>query len=374
MSEYFTQQRIDQMESVSVNLGKRSYKIVIEDGLLSATGRLVSKLSTRKVATIITNTTVAPLYLQTVKQSLENLSFKVNEIIIPDGEQYKSLVWIEKIYKNLLCLDLDRNSPIIALGGGVVGDISGFAASTFLRGVPFVQIPTTILSQVDSSVGGKTGINLHSGKNMVGTFYQPSIVIIDPTVLKTLDPAELKSGLSEVIKYGIICNKSFFSYLLEHVEKALSLHPLTISEIIKTCCEIKADITSRDETEKGIRAFLNFGHTIGHAIETLTHYAEFKHGEAVSIGMAAAAKLSTIWGYTDYDNFDNILLLLRRAGLPTELPLFSSMDYVDVIKNDKKKAGDLIRLVLMKKIGNVFLEAVSPDKLGSTLKEEFKLK
>jgi 3-dehydroquinate synthase len=361
------------MESVKVRLGDRSYQIVIENGLLRHASDLISPLPVTKVATVITNTTVAPLYLPALKKSLKKASFKVNEIIIPDGEQYKELSCIEKIYKNLLSLELDRNSPVIALGGGVVGDITGFAASTFLRGVPFIQIPTTLLAQVDSSVGGKTGVNLPEGKNMVGTFYQPTIVIIDPEVLKTLDPQELRAGMSEVIKYGIIRDKDFFYFLNEHIQQALNLHGPTLARIIKTCCIIKADITSKDETEKGIRSFLNFGHTIGHAIETLTQYSKYKHGETVSIGMAAASKLSSVWRHCHLENCEHVITLLKNAGLPTELPMYPSNDYIDVIQRDKKKSGEKIRMVIMREIGDVFLEEITSKKLTSALRKEFHL-
>lgn len=362
------------MKSVNVSLGKRSYKIIIKKGILRLTGKIISDLPVRRTATIITNTTVAPLYLEIVKKSLKESSFLVNDIIIPDGEKYKNLSTADKIYKKLLCLSLDRNSPLIALGGGVVGDITGFISSTFLRGIPFIQIPTTILAQVDSSVGGKTGVNLPGGKNMVGTFYQPSIVIIDPYVLKTLDPGELKAGMSEVIKYGIISNRKFFSFLLKNILKAEKLHWPTIIHIIKTCCLIKSEITSKDETEKGVRSFLNFGHTVGHAVETLTRYREYKHGEAVSIGMAVAARLSFIWGYCSFEDYKNVLLLLEKTGLPADIPEFTSSKYINIIQKDKKKSGDTIRMVIMKKIGDVVLQSIERDKLKSTLKKEFHLR
>lgn len=361
------------MESLEVELGKRSYQIIIENGLLSQAGKLISALPVRKVATIITDTNVAPLYLPTVKNSLDALSFKTHEIIIPDGEQNKELSSIEKIYTHLFSLDLDRNSPVIALGGGVVGDIAGFVASTFLRGLPFIQIPTTLLAQVDSSVGGKTGVNLPGGKNIVGTFYQPSIVIIDPDVLKTLDPRELRAGMSEVIKYGIISTKDFFFFLNAHIERALHLHGPTLSRIIKTCCKIKADIISKDETEKNIRSFLNFGHTIGHAIETLTQYREYLHGEAVSIGMAAASKLAYYWGYCGSEDTKQVLNILTLSGLPTQLPKYQPNDYINVIQRDKKRSGNRIRMVLMKQIGEVFLKEIKQERLTTALKEEFHL-
>ncbi len=361
------------MESVTVKLNKRSYPIHIAPGLLGQAGKLLAALPVRKTVTVITNTTVAPLYLDTLKTSLTNASFHVNDIIIPDGEQYKNLSQAEDIYKKLLNLDLDRNSPLLALGGGVVGDITGFTASTFLRGVPFIQIPTTLLAQVDSSVGGKTGVNLPDGKNMVGTFYQPSIVIIDPSVIKTLDMREIRTGLSEVIKYGIIRDKNFFVFLTENITNALKLDEPTLIHILQTCCSIKADITTIDETEKGIRSILNFGHTIGHAIETLTHYRTYMHGEAVSIGMAAAARLSCYWKLCSIDDRDRVNSLLSAAGLPIELPDFTCSDYYTVMQRDKKKSGEKIRMILMQAIGTVVIKDLTSKELLTALNREFNL-
>ena len=269
------------MQTVKVDLKERSYNIHIENGLLNKTGDLISSLPVRKNIAIITNTTIAPLYLDKVKTILIKSDFNVQEIILPDGEEHKNLNTISNIYNELIKMDFDRNSSIIALGGGVVGDMAGFAAATFFRGIPYIQIPTTLLSQVDSSVGGKTGVNLPGGKNLVGAFYQPQIVIIDPEVLKTLKINELRAGIAEVIKYGVILDNEFFKYLELNIDKALNLDVETIAYIIKTCCSIKSDVTTQDEKEKGIRAFLNFGHTMGHAVETLTYYNEFIHGEAL---------------------------------------------------------------------------------------------
>ncbi|MEI6128024.1 MAG: 3-dehydroquinate synthase [Pseudomonadota bacterium] len=361
------------MESVRVELGDRSYEIIINEGVLSNSGHIISALPIQKKIAVITNSTIAPLYLSALRASLENASFEVSEIIIPDGEEHKNLAQMEKIYNALLALNSDRNSPVIALGGGVVGDMTGFAAATFLRGVPFIQIPTTLLSQVDSSVGGKTGVNLPGGKNMVGAFYQPRIVIIDPEVLTTLPERELMAGMAEIIKYAVIRDKNFFSYLYENVDSALHLHLSTISNIIKTCCAIKADITTKDETEKGIRTSLNFGHTIGHAIETLTHYREYTHGEAVAIGMAAAAKLSSFLGYSSDAEYQQVKALITMYGLPTQLPLFSLDEYITSMLKDKKKTGDSIQMVLMQEIGNVVLEKISIAKLQRAFKNAFNL-
>jgi 3-dehydroquinate synthase len=355
------------MNSVRVNLGDRSYLILIKNSLLTESGEIIFSSNVGKNAVVITNTTVGALYLAPLLKSLEEALFNVDVITIPDGEQHKTLFWMEQIYGQLLSFDLDRNSPVIALGGGVLGDMAGFAAATYLRGLPLVQIPTTLLAQVDSSVGGKTGVNLPQGKNMVGAFFQPRTVLIDPLVLRTLDTRELRSGLAEVIKYSIINDQKFFSYLQTNIDKALQLDQSVLPAIIKTCCTIKAAITSQDEREGGIRAILNFGHTIGHAIETLTNYSQYRHGEAVSIGMAAAAKLSAAWGYSSADDCRQLITLLEAAGLPSRLPAFPASDYLQAIQKDKKRAGGNIRLVLMKRIGEVFLIEVPAENLVSML-------
>ena len=357
------------MDSVRVNLGDRSYLILIKDSLLNESGEIIFSSNVGKNAVVITNTTVGPLYLAPLVKSLEDALFHVDVITIPDGEQYKTLFWMEQIYGQLLSFDLDRNSPIIALGGGVIGDMAGFAAATYLRGLPLAQIPTSLLAQVDSSVGGKTGVNLPQGKNMVGAFYQPRIVLIDPLVLRTLDSRELRSGLAEVIKYSIINDREFFSYLQGNMDKALKLDQSVLPSVIKTCCTIKAAITSQDEREGGIRAILNFGHTIGHAIETLTHYHKYSHGEAVSMGMAAAAKLSAAWGYSAADDCRQLITLLEAAGLPARLPALPASDYLQAIQKDKKRAGGNIRMVLMKSIGEVFIEEVPAIKLASAFED-----
>ena len=357
------------MDSVRVNLGDRSYLILIKNSLLNESGEIIFSSNVGKSAVVITNTTVGALYLAPLLKSLEEALFHVAVITLPDGEQHKTIFWMEQIYDQLLSCNLDRSSPVIALGGGVIGDMAGFAAATYLRGLPLVQIPTTLLAQVDSSVGGKTGVNLPQGKNMVGAFYQPRTVLIDPLVLRTLEARELRCGMAEVIKYSIIKDQEFFLYLQAHIDKALKLDQSVLPAIIKTCCAIKAAITSRDEREGGIRAILNFGHTIGHAVETLTNYNQYRHGEAVSIGMAAAAKLSAAWGYSSADDCTQLITLLEIAGLPTRLPAFPASDYLQAIQKDKKRAGGNIRMVLMKRIGEVSIEEVSSEKLLAALEK-----
>lgn len=362
------------MQTVKVDLKDRSYNIHIENGLLNKTGDLISTLPVRKNIAIITNKTIAPLYLDIVKTKLKKAGFNVHVIILPDGEEHKNLNTITNIYNELIMMDFDRNSSIIALGGGVVGDMAGFAAATFFRGIPYIQIPTTLLSQVDSSVGGKTGVNLPGGKNLVGAFYQPKLVIIDPEVLKTLKITELRAGIAEVIKYGVILNNEFFKYLELNIDQAVKLDDETIVYIIKACCSIKADITTQDEKEKGIRSFLNFGHTIGHAVETLTNYNEFTHGEAVAIGMAAISKLSEFWEFTDIENSNRLIALLQKSGLPTEIPAFSLNDYIDTMMKDKKRAEAGINMVLMKQIGEVFLKVKTADELSLAMQTALNLK
>ena len=361
------------MESVRVNLGERSYHILIQHGLIAESGTTIYSCSPGNHAVIITNATVAPLYLPAVKKSLEDALFQVAVIELPDGEQYKTLSLVEQLYDQLLAYNVDRTSPIIALGGGVIGDMTGFAAATFLRGVPLIHIPTTLLAQVDSSVGGKTGVNLPQGKNMVGAFYQPRLVLIDPAVLKTLDSRELRAGMSEVIKYSVIHDLDFFHFLRNNMAGAYALDEAVISRIIKTCCAIKAAITAQDEHEGSIRAVLNFGHTIGHAIEMLTAYSSFRHGEAVAMGMAAAARLSAAWGYCSHEACNDLIALLESAGLPVQLPALERNSYLAAIQKDKKRSRGTIRMVLMKSIGEVIIEEIAAEKLASALTDHLQI-
>lgn len=359
------------MKTVTVALDKRSYDIKIASGLLDRAGELLLSLPVSKNVVIITNPTVAPLYLDRVRDSLLSAGYRVNDIVLPDGEQYKNLETVSGIYDRLAQMNFERNCPVIALGGGVIGDMSGFAAATFLRGVPYIQIPTTLLSQVDSSVGGKTGVNLSGGKNLVGAFYQPEMVIIDPEVLSTLDQSELKAGLAEVIKYGVILDADFFAFLENNIAEVFALDHNTLVHVIKTCCALKAEVTSQDEKEKGLRSILNFGHTIGHAVETLSNYQGYIHGEAVAIGMAAVAKLSVYWGLTDAAASKRVINLLKKTALPVDLPSFSMNYYLDVMLKDKKRAADGVKMVLMQRIGEVCLALKTPQDLSTAMKTVF---
>ncbi len=355
------------MEELRVELDSRSYTIHIGENLRHDAGKYLSALSIGKKTMVITDTNVAPLYLSDVKNALLKSSFEVHEIILPEGEEQKNLSTVESIYTELSDLNIDRNCSLIALGGGVAGDITGFAASTYFRGVPYVQIPTTLLSQVDSSVGGKTGVNMAEGKNMVGTFYQPSMVLIDIDTLNTLDTREFLAGMAEVVKYAIIQDGQFFSWLYSKADSLLRRHSDDLIHIIKTCCMIKADIVSKDETEKGIRAFLNFGHTFGHAVETLTGYGAFKHGEAVAMGMAAAARLSYNLGICTRDAANSILSLIKRYGMLYVLPDFPAKSYMEVIRRDKKNREGSIRMVLLEDIGSVCVKELGEDRLREEL-------
>jgi 3-dehydroquinate synthase len=356
------------MHNVRVELGSRSYDIVIDNGLLAQAGPALSARSLLPGhAAIITNTTVAPLYLDGLTASLHSCGFSTEAIILPDGEQYKTLDTMRTLYDRLLGLGLDRRSTLIALGGGVIGDMTGFAAATFLRGIPFVQVPTTLLAQVDSSVGGKTGVNLAGGKNMVGAFYQPAAVLIDPLVLKTLPERELRTGLAEIIKYGIINDAEFFCWLESGISALLRLDSEEVAACIRRCCMIKAAITSRDETEQGVRAHLNYGHTLGHALETLTGYARFLHGEAVAIGMCAAAHLAHYRGLCAVPDVQRIEALIKAAGLPVTAPALPVDQYINAMLKDKKKTGETVNFVLPQRIGEVALHPVTEQQLREWL-------
>ncbi|MCX5899276.1 MAG: 3-dehydroquinate synthase [Proteobacteria bacterium] len=361
------------MDTITVDLGRRSYEILIEELLLDKAGSFIRGLHLADSTAIITNTTIAPLYADRLAAALQASGFKPSIIKLPDGEQFKTLAHIQHIYSDMLAAGLDRQSLLIALGGGVIGDMTGFAAATFMRGIPCIQIPTTLLAQVDSSVGGKTGVNLAEGKNLVGAFHQPRLVLIDPKVLFTLPVRELQSGTAEVIKTAIIHDALFFEYLEHNTAGIARTDMAVLQHIITTCCRIKAKITSQDETEQGIRAFLNFGHTIGHAIETLTGYETYTHGEAVAIGMAAIARLSLKLGFCCDCDADRIVALLQLAGLPTALPCFSAAAYVDAILKDKKKRADTIKMVFLKEIGVVFSREITAQQLHDLLINECNL-
>jgi 3-dehydroquinate synthase len=360
------------MHTVKVNLGDRSYDIEIGTGLDKA-GEHLKNLGLGQKMALVTNPAIKKLYGQRVLDSLKAAGFLVMTIEIPDGEQNKTLDWANAIYTALLINSFDRKSALVALGGGVIGDLTGFAAATFLRGVPFIQVPTTLLAMVDSSVGGKTGVNHAMGKNMIGAFYQPKKVLMDLSVLKTLPREEFLSGMAEVIKYGVIFDAGFFDYLDKNRDKILSLDPDCLSHIIKRSCEIKAEVVSKDEREGGLRAILNFGHTVGHAIETAENYT-MRHGEAVAIGMVYAARLAHKTGLCDAAVPDQVERLIKSYDLPVNLTALSRQpsvaELMDTMQVDKKAEAGKVKFVLPKAIGEVVItkewnEGVLKDILGN---------
>jgi 3-dehydroquinate synthase len=343
------------MEQLKVDLGQRSYDILIAENLLATIGERLKALPTSspKVA-VLSNHTVFGLYGRGVMDSLKGAGFAPFEVVIPDGEEHKGLLWMEIIFGELLKNNMDRRSMIVALGGGVVGDMAGFAAASFMRGIPFVQVPTTLLSQVDSSVGGKTGVNHALGKNMIGAFWQPSLVLADLAVLRTLPERELIAGLSEVIKYGVIWDIEFFDFLIANKDNSMALDPETMAHIVKRSCEIKAEVVSKDEREGGLRAILNFGHTVGHAVETTTGYSKFLHGEALGIGMVYAARLAKKLGTMPTEDAQKVEEIVKLYGLPHRLPIEVSVEkLMEAMGRDKKSISGEVRFVLPTKIGSV---------------------
>lgn len=356
------------MKKINIQFDERSYPIYIGEGLISNYELISQHISSKKTA-IITNDTVADIYLKTLMDTLSPHK-EVISIILPDGESYKSKDSLDVIYTQLLQNKADREITLIALGGGVIGDITGFAAATYMRGVSFIQIPTTLLSQVDSSVGGKTGINHPLGKNMIGAFYQPKCVISDVNVLKTLTNRELSAGLAEVIKYGLVRDLKFFEWLESHIQFLIDMNPEYLIEAVERSCENKAAIVEADEFESGIRAVLNLGHTFGHAIEVAQGYGNWLHGEAVGAGMVMAAKLSHIMGWLTDKDVDRIIALIKKAGLPTKPPKISVEEYLRLMMLDKKTKDGQINLVLQKSIGDAVLtNSYDPKKLHQILEQ-----
>ena len=337
-------------KTLNVALAERSYPIHIGENLLSDSNAFSPYLKSKQVA-IVTNTTVAPLYLEIVTNTLMDSGFNVVEIILPDGEQYKNSETLNQIYNALLEARCDRSTTLIALGGGVIGDLTGFAAATYLRGVPFIQVPTTLLSQVDSSVGGKTGINHPMGKNMIGAFYQPQAVVIDTKTLQTLPSRELSAGMAEVIKYGLIRDAVFFSWLEENMSALMSLDKDLITEAIYRSCENKAEVVAIDEKEAGERALLNLGHTFGHAIENAMGYGVWLHGEAVAAGTVMAAELSKKMGWLSDGDVGRIKDIFDEANLNMPPPSLGAEKYLSLMKLDKKVLDGQVRLILQTAIG-----------------------
>ena len=339
------------MRKLSVALGERSYPILIGRGLI-AQGHLVADVVKTPRVAIVTNDVVAPLYLDAFVQSLEAAGLYCATVVLPDGEAHKNWETLNAIYDGLLAAHCDRSVTLIALGGGVIGDMTGFAAATYQRGVDFIQVPTTLLSQVDSSVGGKTAVNHPRGKNMIGAFHQPRLVIADTDTLSTLPDRELKAGVAEVIKYGLIRDPEFFDWLEANIEAVLRRDPDVLAETIERSCANKARIVAEDETERGVRALLNLGHTFGHAIEAGMGYGVWLHGEAVAAGMAMAATLSMRLGWMPADQCRRGIALIARAGLPVCGPALGASRYLALMAHDKKVEAGRLRLVLLRAIGD----------------------
>ena len=343
------------MRIVHVSLGHRSYDIKIAPGLIDRFGRECARLKLGTRCAIITDTNVGKRYAKAVFNSLATAGFSPSLIIVQPGEAAKSLKTVQSCYDQLAVHRLERKSFIVALGGGVVGDLAGFLAATYLRGLAFVQVPTTLLGQVDSSVGGKVGVNLNAGKNLVGAFYQPRLVACDLDTLKTLPDREFRAGLAEVIKYGIIYDARLFAQIESDLPKLLKREPKMLASVVARCCEIKAAVVGQDETEGGPRAILNFGHTIGHAIEAVSGYGRFLHGEAIAIGQVAVAKISSsVLGLPERD-LERIVRLFRSAGLPTTVKLRAGQrpKLLAAMRLDKKVSGGEIKFVLARRIGRV---------------------
>jgi 3-dehydroquinate synthase len=353
------------MSTVRVELGERSYDIRIEQGALELVGELTVHSCQSRSAAVVTNPRVAALYAQPVLDSLRASGVKSAIVTIPDGEKYKSLTVCRRIYSEFLAAGLDRGSAVVALGGGVIGDIAGFAAATYLRGVSLVQVPTTLLAQVDSSVGGKVGVNLPQGKNLVGAFHQPSCTLIDPLALRTLPGREVRAGLAEVIKHGIIYDQAFFEFLKTNIASILALDGRVLTEAITRSCVIKAGVVAADERESGLREILNFGHTIGHGIETAAGYGRYRHGEAVSMGMIAEALISERMGIAKPGVVESIREILTLAGLPTRLAPTVPIDLVESsLALDKKARQGKVGYVLPTRIGEVIRRNDVPAELA----------
>ena len=348
------------MFCVNVELKERSYPIYIGAGLL--TNSDCYPLQSGNKVMIVTNPTVAQHYLSTVTDTLEKIGCLVEHVLLPVGEQYKTLDSLNLIFTALLKANHGRDTTIVALGGGVIGDVAGYAAASYQRGVRFIQIPTTLLAQVDSSVGGKTAVNHELGKNMIGAFYQPSAVIVDTLTLNTLPKREVNAGLAEVIKYGAILDFPFFQWLEQHIDELVALDQNALQQCIARCCQLKADIVARDETEKGDRALLNLGHTFGHAIETHLGYGKWLHGEAVSAGCMMAAALSEKLGNLTPHDVARLEKLLARANLPTVSPdRMTAQDYLPLMMRDKKVLNGKLRLVLLKALGQAYVATDVPQ-------------
>lgn len=357
------------MKRLNIDLADRSYEILIGRSLLERTGEWVMAIAKPSRVVIITHPSINRLYGEQLSSGFSQADIPIHFIEVPEGEKSKSLEQAEKIYNQLLTWKCDRQTVLVALGGGVIGDLTGFIAATYVRGVPFIQVPTTLLSQVDSSVGGKTAVNHPLGKNMIGVFYQPKLVVVDLETLQSLPEKEYKAGISEIVKYGVIEDARLFEFLERQFKNILSHDNEALEHIIATSCAIKARVVEKDERESHYRMVLNFGHTIGHAIESLTGYSTYTHGEAVAIGMVYAAKLSQLMGHCTEDVTQRITGLIENFGLPTKLPSLKAEDMIQSMYLDKKTAHKKIRFILVKGIGAI---EIVDDVAESHIKEALK--
>ena len=351
------------MEKIKVELGENSYEIFIGENLFEEVAKFATSPNFSKKILIVTDENIFNIHGETLRKIFSRYNSNFELEIIPPGETSKNLAEAEKLYTCAIESQLDRKSVIIAIGGGVVGDLAGFVTATYLRGVNFIQVPTTLLAQVDSSVGGKTAVNHKLGKNLIGAFYQPKAVFIDVATLKTLPPREIKAGLGEVVKYGVISDAEFFCYLEKNIEGILSGNVEVLKQIVKRSCEIKAEVVSSDEKESGLRRILNFGHTIAHAVEEETHYQKYNHGEAVAIGMIGAALISQKLGYVDAEKVSRLKNLIESFGMYTHCENCKVEGIYKALFRDKKTVGGKINWVLMKDFGSVEISDNVPEKI-----------
>ena len=359
---------------VPVALAERSYDIRIKPGVLGEIGQRLSSLGVKGKVGVVTNSIVGRLYAPGVLRSLRAAGWDASTIVLPDGERAKSMRSVSAILDSLVTARFERGSVLVALGGGVIGDLTGFAASIYMRGIPFVQVPTTLVAQVDSSVGGKTGVNHPLGKNLIGTFFQPRLVLVDPDTLRTLPPREWVAGLAEVIKYGVIADETFFAYLEQHMDRLLKLDAEPVGHVIARSCEIKASVVERDERESDLRRILNYGHTIGHALESLGGYRKLIHGEAVAIGMVQEADLARHLGRCAQDVVERQRTLVRRAGLPDALPETTFGRLWAAMQHDKKVVQGRVYCVLPERIGRVVIQPLEREACRQWFEQQDKQK
>lgn len=345
------------MKTINIDLDERSYDIHIRTGVLDDAGSIIANVCKGKKAAVVTNTPIGKLYAERLTCSLESAGISASVINVPAGERFKTLKTVSGIYERFLDEKIDRSCVAIGLGGGIVGDMTGFAAATWLRGIDFIQVPTSLLAQVDASVGGKTGVNLSRGKNLVGSFYQPKAVIIDVSVLNTLPPREFRSGLAEVVKHGIIRDRNYFEYIENNLNDIMNLEPETLEHVVSVSCAIKADVVRQDERESGLRRILNYGHTAAHAVERLTGYRKYKHGEAVAIGMVTASCVAEIIHGSNIEMIGRIVNLLKAIGLPYRCPAeVSHDDILAAMGLDKKVSHGKLNAVVSNEIGTAYID------------------